>query len=427
MLVPSALLVVACVLVGILPAQTIGPLLAAAGTALLGEVPAYELAIWHGFTPALLMSFVAFAGGIGFYRLLYVKNQTLVATPFLSRFDSKRMFDIANVAVTRMSGRAARWLFARRLQPQLVLIVASACLAAALPLSTGGWLTPGVGLHAIDPLFAALWVVGGACAIGAAWQAKFPPKSRAIVEPEPRPAEPPAAQSPAAQPPRQADPPPSPPPPARTEPEPTPAAPAAPAPLESFLVAQPVALEPAPPRALVPTPLPREPEPLPPPLPTSVKSPAPTAARPPTNRQWLVAQILAAALAAAALFAAAPAAWDVVLYARAEEGALVSRWALAAIALAAVQLAYAAYLAQLPDWSSGWIVTLWSLAAAAGYAGLLGLTLIAGPESRLIQFLDLADVLPTGRASMWCLCMTTIMASLAFFAGRTSLRWRQAL
>ena len=257
-----------------------------------------------------------------------------------------------------------------------------------------------------------------------------PPKSRAIVEPEPRPAEPPAALSPAAQPPRQADPPPSPPapvpPPALAETEPYPAAPAAPAPLESFLVAQPVASEPAPP-ALEPARLPREPEPLPPPLPTSVKSPAPTAARPPTNRQWLVAHILAAALAAAALFAAAPAAWDVVLYARAEEGALVSRWALAAIALAAVQLAYAAYLAQLPDWSSGWIVTLWSLAAAAVYAGLLGLTLIAGPESRLIQFLDLAEVLPTGRASMWCLCMTTIMASLAFFAGRTSLRWRQAL
>jgi multicomponent K+:H+ antiporter subunit A len=173
MLVPGALLVVACVLVGVLPGQTIGPLLATAGAAILGDVPQYELAVWHGFTPALLMSLVALAGGVTFYSLLYRKNQTLAATPFLSRVDSKRMFDIANVAVTRTAGRAARWLFARRLQPQLLLIVASACMAVALPLSTGGWLVHDLNVAPLDPVFAALWIVGGACAIGAAWQAKF--------------------------------------------------------------------------------------------------------------------------------------------------------------------------------------------------------------------------------------------------------------
>jgi multicomponent K+:H+ antiporter subunit A len=173
MLVPSALLVVTCVLVGVLPAQTIGPLLATAGTAILGDVPSYELAVWHGFTPALLMSLVALVGGVSFYGLLYVKKQTLIETPFLSRLDSKRMFDIANVAVTRAAARAARWLFARRLQPQLVLIVASACVAVALPLSTGRWLEHELAIVPLDPVFAALWIVGGACAVGAAWQAKF--------------------------------------------------------------------------------------------------------------------------------------------------------------------------------------------------------------------------------------------------------------
>jgi multicomponent K+:H+ antiporter subunit A len=173
MLVPSALLVVACVLVGVLPAQTIGPLLATAGTAILGEVPEYELAVWHGFTPALLMSLVALAGGLSFYGLLRVRKQTLIETPFLSRLDSKRMFDIANVAATRAAARAARWLFARRLQPQLVLIVASACVAAALPLSTGRWLEHELAIAPLDPAFAGLWILGAACAIGAAWQAKF--------------------------------------------------------------------------------------------------------------------------------------------------------------------------------------------------------------------------------------------------------------
>jgi multicomponent K+:H+ antiporter subunit A len=173
MLVPSALLVVTCVLVGMLPAQTIGPLLATAGEAILGDVPEYELAVWHGITPALLMSFIALGGGVAFYALLYLKKQTLIQTPFLWRFDSKRMFDIANVAATRAAARAARWLYARRLQPQLLLIVASACVAVALPLSTGRWLEHALAITPLDPAFAALWIVGGACAIGAAWQAKF--------------------------------------------------------------------------------------------------------------------------------------------------------------------------------------------------------------------------------------------------------------
>jgi multicomponent K+:H+ antiporter subunit A len=173
MLVPSGLLVVACVLVGMMPAITIGPLLATAGMAILGDVPEYELAVWHGLTPAFLMSLVALAGGVGFYLLLYRKRQTLIEAPFLSRFDSRRMFDIANVAVTRAAARAVRRLFSRRLQPQLVLIVLSACVAAALPLSMGGWLAAPGPIRPVDPLFAALWVVGGACAIGAAWQAKF--------------------------------------------------------------------------------------------------------------------------------------------------------------------------------------------------------------------------------------------------------------
>jgi multicomponent K+:H+ antiporter subunit A len=173
MLVPSALLVVTCVLVGVLPGQTIGPLLATAGTAILGDVPEYELAVWHGFTPALLMSVVALAGGVSFYWMLHRRGQTLIPTPVLSRFDSKRMFDIANVAATRAAARAARWLFSRRLQTQLVLIVASACVAVALPLSTGGWLALRPAIAPLDPVFAALWIVGVACAIGAAWQAKF--------------------------------------------------------------------------------------------------------------------------------------------------------------------------------------------------------------------------------------------------------------
>ncbi len=52
-----------CLLVGMLPAWTVAPLLAAAATSTVGApLPYYSLAIWHGFTLPLLMSLVALAG-----------------------------------------------------------------------------------------------------------------------------------------------------------------------------------------------------------------------------------------------------------------------------------------------------------------------------------------------------------------------------
>jgi hypothetical protein len=143
---------------------------------------------------------------------------------------------------------------------------------------------------------------------------------------------------------------------------------------------------------------------------------------PDASRQ-LGAYVLAICFGAAALFGVAPAVWDVLQYVQAVEGAYVARWALIVLALGAVQAAYAIYLAQLPDWTSGWVVTVFALASAALYAAMLGVTLIAGDDSRLIRSLQLTEFVASGRAAVWCLCMTSIMATLAFFGGRTSLRW----
>ncbi|MDX1298932.1 MAG: proton-conducting transporter membrane subunit, partial [Pseudomonas sp.] len=58
MKVPVEILVFLCLLVGIVPAYTVAPLLAAAASATLaGDVPTYSLSIWHGFNLPLLMSF----------------------------------------------------------------------------------------------------------------------------------------------------------------------------------------------------------------------------------------------------------------------------------------------------------------------------------------------------------------------------------
>jgi multicomponent K+:H+ antiporter subunit A len=83
------------------------------------------------------------------------------------------MFDIANVAVTRTAAAAARSLFSRRLQTQLVLLVGAACAAGGAALWQRGWPGGHETLTPLDPVFAALWAVGIACAVGAAWQAKF--------------------------------------------------------------------------------------------------------------------------------------------------------------------------------------------------------------------------------------------------------------
>src|SRR5690606_34972404 len=61
----------------------------------------------------------------------------------------------------------------RRLQPQLLLVTVVALLAASVALQGNGWSGGSSPLTPLDPLFALLWVAGGACAIGAALQAKF--------------------------------------------------------------------------------------------------------------------------------------------------------------------------------------------------------------------------------------------------------------
>ena len=173
---------------------------------------------------------------------------------------------------------------------------------------------------------------------------------------------------------------------------------------------------------------------------TSVEPPraTPVAARQPKVSAQLHADAgrtlavyqLAAALVAAAVVSVVPAVWDMVEYAKSAEldAPPVARWALVLFFLAVVQLAYAVYLFQLPDWSSVWVVTVFLLVQAAGYAGVLGIVLISDQSGLLVgqQGLQLADKLAGGQAALWCLCMVSVATILALFAGRMSLAWQRA-
>jgi multicomponent K+:H+ antiporter subunit A len=174
MLVPVEVLVLICLIVGVAPAVSIGPILETASRSMLGgAVPEYSLKIWHGFTPALLMSGLALAGGIVLYLAARVlqRREAPRRRPFSMLAGSKVFFG-ATARLTWMS----RWLRARLLtaglQHQLLSVV-------VVTLLVGLWtLAKGVGqgdrpLVPLSPAFAGLWVVGGVAAIMAAWQAKF--------------------------------------------------------------------------------------------------------------------------------------------------------------------------------------------------------------------------------------------------------------
>jgi multicomponent K+:H+ antiporter subunit A len=138
MLLPGALLVLACLLVGILPEQTIGPVLEMAGHSILGAgLPTYSLALWHGLTLPLLMSVLAFAGGGAIYGLYSQRGRTHGRAPLIDRFDGKRGFDMLMVRMMRAAVRARRAILSERLQPQLLLIV-SLPFGAACLVSSGG-------------------------------------------------------------------------------------------------------------------------------------------------------------------------------------------------------------------------------------------------------------------------------------------------
>ena len=172
---PAELLVLACLLVGIVPKFTVAPLLETAVRAVVGpNIPEYSLALWHGFTPELLMSMVALCGGIGLYFIFRSYLLTCDGPPLLRHIKGQRIFERVLVTLSwRVARRLERLLGTDRLQPQLQLLVCAALLAGAVPLYARGIRNEGTVPAGFDLVFGMIWAVGIACALAAAYQAKF--------------------------------------------------------------------------------------------------------------------------------------------------------------------------------------------------------------------------------------------------------------
>lgn len=132
---PMAVLVVPVVLIGLFPALVAGPLVERTAAAVVGgPLPDYKLALWHGVTPALLMSAVAFAGGLGLLRALGPLDRLRLALP---RPEAKRLFDAAITASVTGAREAITALHTGSLPRYLSVILASTVVVGIAAFASG--------------------------------------------------------------------------------------------------------------------------------------------------------------------------------------------------------------------------------------------------------------------------------------------------
>jgi multicomponent K+:H+ antiporter subunit A len=176
MRVPSMFLVLACLVVGIAPAATVGPYLRTAVVSVLGQrTPDFSLAVWHGFNLPLMMSAVALVAGTLLYLMLknYLRSSP-VGPPLLRHVNGPRLFDWAVIVLPVKWSRAALTVLAtRRLQPQLRILLLAAVAGGLVPFLPAGMALPWPEASPVDPAMILVWLAGSACALGAAYQAKY--------------------------------------------------------------------------------------------------------------------------------------------------------------------------------------------------------------------------------------------------------------
>jgi multicomponent K+:H+ antiporter subunit A len=113
--------------------------------------------------------------GILLYLLLRkpIKRERFVGPPLIWRLNGKRLFERVLILKLRVARTLEGLLTTRRLQAQLFLMVTVALIAGFVPMYENGlsWgdrpKIPGSGV------FVMLWLIAIACAVGAAWQAKY--------------------------------------------------------------------------------------------------------------------------------------------------------------------------------------------------------------------------------------------------------------
>ena len=141
------------------------------------------------------------------------------------------------------------------------------------------------------------------------------------------------------------------------------------------------------------------------------------------SKRW-TAYYLGASLALIGLLSIGPAIFEFVNSQNPVAPRPIERWAYAALFIGGVQLFYAIYLVQLPDWSSVWVIAVLALLIATVYAMLLGVVWFGKDDSQIINLLGLPQHL-RDEARLWCFTMLSANGLLAYFSGREAVRWHK--
>lgn len=146
----------------------------------------------------------------------------------------------------------------------------------------------------------------------------------------------------------------------------------------------------------------------------------------PHPRNLAASQWLAMGVIVVAIVGIIPAIFDIAAHLRVIDSPRVAVWAYLSLWIAVIEISYAVYLVQLPDWSSLWVATWVTLVISVAYAMLLGFTYLSRADGWLAQALDLSEHLAGGRAAGWCFIMLCLTSLLSYLSGRLSVRWYQA-
>jgi multicomponent K+:H+ antiporter subunit A len=160
-----ALLALAVIVIGLLPAAAVGPLVAVAGGAVIGDaaLPYYSLKIWHGFTPALYMSLIATIGGL---LLLWMFRPLDRVWNVLPRPEAKPIFDALVTGLVRLSRGITETTHNGAISRYLAIFVTTAVALGAFAWTGGGLTPPTRDFMPVPAVIAAGWVLLIVGAIG---------------------------------------------------------------------------------------------------------------------------------------------------------------------------------------------------------------------------------------------------------------------
>ena len=169
---PVMLLAALCVVVGLLPAITLGPLVRVASTAMLGQAPPeFHLAIWHGFNLPLLLSMLALVGGAIFYFRVNRGNRLhrLDIEPWFGELTGPNLFWRASDRLFGHAGRLTALLEIGSLQRYVAWMLIASIVVAASTLFTGE--IPQAGSRELLPVTLPALVLWGLMLLASGWLA----------------------------------------------------------------------------------------------------------------------------------------------------------------------------------------------------------------------------------------------------------------